>query len=75
VLADETGDAEMIATDLLAQAEHDVRTRVGLITTDRALGPRRWWPRWSGSWRAQSTAATVAAPAWRDYGEVAVCAG
>ena len=27
----------MIATDLLAQAEHDVRTRVGLITTDRAL--------------------------------------
>ena len=23
----------MIATDLLAQAEHDVRTRVGLITT------------------------------------------
>ena len=37
VLADETGDAEMIATDLLAQAEHDVRTRVGLITTDRRL--------------------------------------
>ncbi len=37
VVADETGDAEMIATDLLAQAEHDVRTRVGLITTDRAL--------------------------------------
>ena len=37
VLADATGDAEMIATDLLAQAEHDVRTRVGLITTDRAL--------------------------------------
>jgi sulfopropanediol 3-dehydrogenase len=27
----------MIATDLLAQAEHDIRTRVGLITTDRAL--------------------------------------
>ena len=37
VVADDTGDAEMIATDLLAQAEHDVRTRVGLITTDRAL--------------------------------------
>ena len=38
VLSDETGDAQMIATDLLAQAEHDVRTRVGLITTSRALG-------------------------------------
>ena len=37
VLADATGDPEMIATDLLAQAEHDVRTRVGLITTDAKL--------------------------------------
>src|SRR5690606_16298550 len=37
VVADETGKAGMIATDLLAQAEHDVRTRVGLITTDRKL--------------------------------------
>jgi histidinol dehydrogenase/sulfopropanediol 3-dehydrogenase len=37
IVADATGDADMIATDLLAQAEHDVRTRVGLITTDRAL--------------------------------------
>ena len=37
VVADATGDPAMIATDLLAQAEHDVRTRVGLITTDRAL--------------------------------------
>src|ERR671917_2806079 len=27
ILADDSGDAEMIATDLLAQAEHDVRTR------------------------------------------------
>ena len=38
VLADETGDAETIAVDLLAQAEHDVRTRVGLITTHEPLG-------------------------------------
>jgi sulfopropanediol 3-dehydrogenase len=35
--ADETGDPEMIATDPLALAEHDAMTRVGLITTDRAL--------------------------------------
>ncbi|RYE75081.1 MAG: histidinol dehydrogenase, partial [Hyphomicrobiales bacterium] len=27
IVADGTGDAEMIATDLLAQAEHDIRTR------------------------------------------------
>ncbi len=37
VVADETGDPEMIATDLLAQAEHDIRARVGLITTDHKL--------------------------------------
>jgi sulfopropanediol 3-dehydrogenase len=71
VVADETGDAAMIATDLLAQAEHDVRTRVGLITTSRAL--------------AEATlaeierqlddlpTADVAWPAWRDFGEIAIC--
>ena len=37
VVADSTGDPELIATDMLAQAEHDVRTRVGLITTGAAL--------------------------------------
>lgn len=71
ILADHTGDAETIATDLLAQAEHDVRTRVGLITTDRAL--------------AEATAkvverqlvdlptANVAGAAWRENGEIILC--
>ncbi len=71
ILADSTGDAEMIATDLLAQAEHDVRTRVGLITTDRALAEAvvaEVEKQLSGL-----STAYVAAPAWRDYGEVAVC--
>jgi len=72
VVADDTGDPHLIAVDLLAQAEHDVRTRVGLITTSRRV--------------AEATVAevdrqlqdlptaTVAAPAWRDYGEVVLCA-
>lgn len=71
ILADHTGDAAMIATDLLAQAEHDVRTRVGLITTEAAL---------AGAVLAEVEAqlatlstAHVAAPAWRDYGEIVVC--
>ncbi len=71
VVADKTGDPEMIATDLLAQAEHDIRARVGLITTDHKL--------------AESTLAAVerqleglptaqvAGPAWRNYGEIALC--
>jgi histidinol dehydrogenase/sulfopropanediol 3-dehydrogenase len=71
VVADETGDPALIATDLLAQAEHDVRTRVGLITTSRPL--------------AEATlaeverqlqdlpTAPVAGVAWRDYGEIVIC--
>ena len=71
VLADETGDAEMLATDLLAQAEHDVRTRVGLITTSKALA-EAVVAEVEKQLEGLSTA-HVAAPAWRDYGEVAVC--
>ena len=71
VLADQTGDAEMIATDLLAQAEHDVRTRVGLITTDADLA-RAVLAEVERQLATLSTANT-AGQAWRDYGEIAVC--
>lgn len=72
IVADASGDPEVIAADLLGQAEHDVRTRVGLITTDRAL--------------AMATAkeverqldvlatAPIARESWRDYGEIVLCA-
>ena len=71
VVADHTGDAEMIATDLLAQAEHDVRTRVGLITTDRALAEATL--KQVEAQLATLSTANVAGTAWRDYGEIAVC--
>ena len=71
VLADSTGDAEMIATDLLAQAEHDVRTRVGLITTDAALA-QKVEDEVERQLKDLATAET-ASQAWRDYGEIAVC--
>ena len=70
ILADATGDAEMIATDLLAQAEHDVRTRVGLITTHEPLA-RAVLAEVEAQLATLSTA-SVAAPAWRDYGLIAV---
>jgi sulfopropanediol 3-dehydrogenase len=72
IVADASGDARMIATDLLAQAEHDVRTRVGLITTDRPLAEATL-----AAVEAQLRdlpTADVAGPAWRDYGEIALCA-
>jgi histidinol dehydrogenase/sulfopropanediol 3-dehydrogenase len=71
VVADATGDAEMIATDLLAQAEHDVLTRVGLITTDRALAKATLL-----AVERQLTdlaTAAVASVAWRDRGEIVLC--
>ena len=71
VVADHTGDAEMIATDLLAQAEHDVRTRVGLITTDRALAEATL--REVERQLTTLSTASVAGAAWRDYGEIVVC--
>jgi histidinol dehydrogenase/sulfopropanediol 3-dehydrogenase len=71
VVADSTGDPELIATDLLAQAEHDIRTRVGLITTDRRLAEEtvREVTRQLSS---LSTAAT-AGESWENYGEVVLC--
>ena len=72
VLADSTGDPDLIATDMLAQAEHDVRTRVGLITTDAALAAATA----KEVLRQLETLSTgkIAAESWRNYGEITVCA-
>ena len=71
-LADSTGDAEMLATDMLAQAEHDVRTRVGLLTTDAALAAAVLVQ--VEAQLATLSTADVAGPAWRKMGEIAICA-
>lgn len=72
VVADGSADPAMIATDMLAQAEHDVRTRVGLITTDRKLAEATL-AEVELQLRDLPTA-DVAGPAFRDYGEIVVCA-
>jgi sulfopropanediol 3-dehydrogenase len=71
VLADHTGDPRLIATDLLAQAEHDVRTRVGLITTDRAVAEAT-----AGEVIRQLETletAGIAGESWANYGEIVLC--
>ena len=70
VLSNETGDAETIATDLLAQAEHDVRTRVGLITTSRALAETVEAE--VDRQLAELATAETARAAWEAEGEIAV---
>lgn len=37
VLADDTGNADVIAADMIAQAEHDVVARAILVTTDESI--------------------------------------
>lgn len=72
VVADETGDPEVIAVDLLAQAEHDVRTRVGLITTDETLARKTLVT--ITRFLNHLPTANVAAPAWQEFGQIVLCA-
>ncbi len=74
ILADEFADAEIVAADLVGQAEHGYNSPVWLVTDTRAL--------------AENVIALVpgliddlpetnrdnAAAAWRDYAEVVLCA-
>ena len=71
VIADDTVDAEMCATDLLGQAEHGYNSPAALVTNSRKL--------------AEGTLAEIdrllkilptantAGVSWRDYGEVILC--
>lgn len=70
-VADETADPRLLAADLLAQAEHDVHTRVGLATTSSDIAQRTLAEieRQLGN---LPTAAT-AGEAWRRQGEIVVC--
>ncbi|WP_085043751.1 histidinol dehydrogenase [Ensifer aridi] len=70
IVADETGKAATIATDLLAQAEHDVRTRVGVVTTDRTLAEDVL--KEVERQLEDLPTAPVAGAAWKDYGEITV---
>ncbi|HEV3008023.1 MAG TPA: histidinol dehydrogenase [Burkholderiales bacterium] len=68
VLADETADVEMIATDLLGQAEHGPTSPAILITTSRALAEAL--PSEIKRQLERLPTADVAGVAWRDYGEI-----
>lgn len=70
ILADETADPHMLAVDLLAQAEHDVHTRVGLITTSRKIAEQTL--KEVESQLRDLPTSNVATPAWREFGEIAL---
>lgn len=71
VIADDTVDAEMCATDLLGQAEHGYNSPATLITNSRQLAEDTL----SEIERLLTILPTAetASASWRDYGEVIVC--
>ena len=71
VIADDTVDAELCATDLLGQAEHGYNSPSILLTTSRKLAEATL-AEIDRLLQILPTAAT-AAVSWRDYGEVIVC--
>ena len=68
VIADESSDVEMIATDLLGQAEHGPTSPAILITTSKAIAEAL--PAEIERQLAVLPTADVASDAWRDYGEI-----
>src|SRR3954454_6894300 len=72
VIADDSADAEMCATDLLGQAEHGPTSPAILLTTSETLAHEvaAEVARQLGT----LPTADVAAVAWRDFGEIILCA-
>ena len=71
VIADDTVDAELCATDLLGQAEHGYNSPSILVTNSRKLAEATL-SEVDRLLRILPTAAT-AGVSWRDYGEVILC--
>jgi sulfopropanediol 3-dehydrogenase len=72
VIADDTADAETCATDLLGQAEHGPTSPAILLTTSEDLA--RATIAEVARQLKQLRTADIAGIAWRDYGEVILCA-
>src|SRR5579871_5353890 len=71
IIADDSVDAEMCATDLLGQAEHGPTSPAILLTTSETLA-RATLIEIERQLKILSTG-TIAGQAWRDYGRVIVC--
>jgi sulfopropanediol 3-dehydrogenase len=73
VIADDSADAAIVASDLVGQAEHGHESPAWLITTSREIAGEvlRRVPMMID--RLPPTARDAAGAAWRDYGEVIFC--
>ena len=73
VIADDSADPLLVASDLVGQAEHGHESPAWLITTSQVLADevQRLVPKLVAE--LPPTARDAAGAAWRDYGEVIVC--
>jgi sulfopropanediol 3-dehydrogenase len=71
IIADETVDGEICATDLLGQAEHGPNSPAVLLTTSEKLA-RETMAEVERLLKILPTA-VIARKAWEDYGEVIIC--
>jgi sulfopropanediol 3-dehydrogenase len=72
LIADDSCDAEMAATDLLGQAEHGINSPAILVTTCRALAEAL--PAEIERQLAILPTAANARKSWEDYGQIILCA-
>jgi sulfopropanediol 3-dehydrogenase len=73
IIADESADPDVVAADLVGQAEHGPDSPVWLITTSRALGEAVIARVPALIEALPDLARAAATSAWRDYAEVVVC--
>ncbi len=73
IIADETADAQIVAEDLVSQAEHGFDSPCWLFTTSQELADDVA-AKMDGLINAlPETARAAATAAWRDYGEIILC--
>lgn len=73
VIADESADAALVASDLVGQAEHGHESPAWLFTTSRTLAEDVMKRVPALIDQLPGTAREAAGAAWRDYGEVILC--
>ena len=74
ILADKTADAEIVATDLVGQAEHGYNSPVWLVTDHRPLAEKVMELVPALIAELPEVNKENATAAWRDYAEVILCA-
>lgn len=73
VIADDSADPALVASDLVGQAEHGHESPAWLLTTSRTLAEAVMQRVPALVDRLPPLARDAAGSAWRDYGEVVVC--